>query len=76
MLHEQKKELHQLEAKIDTGRNNLKIKMDTNLIILQKETGLHVHDIERMQGLIARLALKKGDTQDELRRNKERSRKT
>ena len=76
LLHEQQKELNQLEAKIETGRHNLKIKMDKDLIILQKEIGLHVHDIERMQGLIARLATKKGETQDELRRNKEKSRKT
>jgi len=50
--------------------------MDKDLIILQKEIGLHVHDIERIQGLISRLAVKKGETQDELRRNKEKSRKT
>lgn len=76
LLLEQQKELNQLEAKIETGRHNLKIKMDKNLIVLQKEINLHVHDIERIQGLMRRLAVKKGDTQDELRRNKEKSRKT
>ena len=35
-----------------------------------------MHDIERMQGLISRMATMKGNIQDELRRNKEKSRKT
>ncbi len=66
----------QLEAKIETGRHNLKIKMDKDLIILQKEINLHVADIKRIQGLMSRLALKKGATADELRRLKDKSRKT
>ena len=57
----QQKELNQLEAKIDTGRHNLKIKMDKDLIILQKEINLHVADIERIQGLMSRLAVGKGN---------------
>ena len=68
--------MHQLEAKIETGRHNLKIKMDKDLTILQQEINLHVADITRIQGLMGRLALKKGMTADELRRNKEKSRKT
>jgi hypothetical protein len=66
----------QLEAKIETGRHNLKIKMDKELNVLQKEINLHVNDIKRIQGLISRLALIKGESQDELRRNKDRARKT
>jgi len=50
--------------------------MDKDLIILQKEINLHVADIKRIQGLMQRLALKKGDQQDELRRTKDKSRKT
>ena len=66
----------QLEAKIETGRHNLKIKMDKELNVLQKEINLHVNDIKRIQGLISRLAVKKGEVNDELRRAKERARKT
>ena len=50
--------------------------MDKDLIILQKEINLHVADIKRIQGLMQRLALKKGEQQDELRRTKEKSRQT
>jgi hypothetical protein len=65
-----------MEAKIETGRHNLKIKMDKDLIVLQKEINLHVADIKRIQGLMARVALKKGSIADELRRIKDKSRKT
>lgn len=68
--------MQQLEAKIETGRHNLKIKMDKELNILQKEIHLHVSDIRRIQGLMSRLAIKKGETNDELRRHKEKARKT
>jgi hypothetical protein len=37
-----------LRAKIDTGRNNLQIKMDKELMVLKKEINLHVADIERI----------------------------
>ena len=66
----------QLEAKIETGRHNMKIQMDKDLVVLQKQINLHVHDIERIQGFVSRLAVKKGETVDELRRNKEKSSKT
>ena len=70
------KEIHQLNAKIETGRHNLQIKMDKQLNVLQKEINLHVADIKRIQGLMATLAQQKGATADELRRIKEKSRKT
>lgn len=76
LLHKQKKEMLQLEAKIETGRHNLKIKMDKSLNVLQKEINLHVNDIKRIQGLMTRLAIMKGETLDELKRNKEKARKT
>lgn len=40
--------MKQLEAKIETGKHNLKIKRDKDLIVLQKQINLHVHDIERI----------------------------
>lgn len=43
----QKKEMIQLEAKIETARHNLKIEMDKELVVLQKQINLHVADIER-----------------------------
>lgn len=76
LLADQKKEILQLEAKIETGRHNLKIKMDKQLNVLQKEINLHVNDIKRIQGLMSRLAITKGKTNDELRRNKDKARKT
>jgi hypothetical protein len=66
----------QLEAKIETGRHNLKIKMDKELYRLQKEIGLHVNDIKRIQGLMSRLAVMHGKTNDEIKRNKEKARNT
>ncbi len=66
----------QLEAKIETGRHNLKIKMDKELNRLQKEIGLHVSDIKRIQGLMTRLARMHGETNDEIKRNKEKARNT
>ncbi len=68
--------MQQLEAKIETGRHNFKIKMDKDLNVLQKEINLHVSDIKRIQGLMSRLAIKKGETNDELRRHKDKARKT
>lgn len=65
-----------MESKIETGRHNLKIQMDKDLNVLQKEIGLHVSDIERMQGYISRTATMMGNSADELKRNKEKSRKT
>lgn len=50
--------------------------MDKSLNILQKEINLHVNDIKRIQGLMTRLAVMKGETLDELKRNKDKARKT
>lgn len=50
--------------------------MDKDLIVLQKQINLHVHDIERMQGFVSNIACNKGRVRDELLRGKERSRKT
>lgn len=65
-----------MEAKIETARHNLKIQMDKELVVLQKQINLHVADIERYQGFVSRLAITKGNTVEELRRNKEKARKT
>lgn len=45
---QQLKEIHQLRAKIETGKNNLQIKMDKELMVLKKEINLHVADIKRI----------------------------
>lgn len=66
----------QLEAKIETGRHNLKIKMDKELYRLQKEIGLHVNDIKRIQGLMSRLAIMHGKNHDEIKRNKDKAKGT
>mgnify|MGYP000120825034 CR=1 FL=1 len=50
--------------------------MDKALVVLQKEINLHVADIKRIQGLMATIALQKGAKADELRRIKDKSRKT
>ena len=50
--------------------------MDKEENILNKEINLHVNDIKRIQGLISKLSDKKGEVNDELRRNKDRARKT
>lgn len=76
LLATQKKEMLQLEAKIETGRHNLKIKMDKELYRLQKEIGLHVNDIKRIQGLMSRLAVMHGKHHDEIKRNKDKAKGT
>jgi hypothetical protein len=50
--------------------------MDEERNVLEKKINLHVKDIERIQGLMARLSKKKGQTVDELRRVKDQSKKT
>ena len=65
-----------MEAKIETARHNLKIEMEKELVVLQKQINLHVHDIERYQGFVSRLAIKKGNNVEELRRIKSKASKT
>ena len=50
--------------------------MEKDLDVLQKQINLHVNDIKRIQGLIKRLAIKKGLNADEIRRLKEKARNT
>ena len=68
--------MKQLEAKIETGKHSIKIQRDKDLIVLQKQINLHVHDIERIQGMMTIEAMRKGEKSDELRRIKDKSRKT
>ena len=65
-----------MEAKIETARHNLKIKMDKELTILQKQVNLHVSDVDRYQGFVTRIALNRGKVVEELRRDKEIARRT
>jgi hypothetical protein len=46
-----------LESKIETGRHNLKIKMDKDFVVLNKQINLHVSDIERYQGCVSKLGI-------------------
>ena len=50
--------------------------MDKELVVLQKQINLHVADIERYQGFVSSLAVTKGKKVEELRRDKEKARKT
>lgn len=50
--------------------------MDKELVVLQKQINLHVNDIERYQGFVRKLAVQKGTILEELRRDKEKARKT
>ena len=65
-----------MEAKIETARHNLKIEMEKELVVVQKQINLHVHDIEMYQGSVSRIAITKGNNVEELRRNKDKARKT
>ena len=68
--------MRQLEAKIVTGEHNLEIKKEKERRVLEKEISLHVGDIKRIQGAMKKLAIMKGSTLDEIRRGKEKARKT
>lgn len=57
-----------LESKLETGRHNLKIKMDKDFVVLNKQINLHVSDIERYQGAVSKLGIEKGKNRDELLR--------
>lgn len=67
------KELSELQLKNQTGYYALKIQMDQQYTRLQKEIKLHLNDITKNQNLALRLARKVGETRDELRRTKKKS---
>ena len=50
--------------------------MEKDLNVLQKSINLHVNDIKRIQGAVSNLAIKKGQTADELRRKKVMAKRT
>jgi len=52
--------MHQLESKIEAGRHKLKITMEKELNVLQKQINLHVHDLERYQGFVSNIETAKG----------------
>jgi len=70
---QQSKELSELQLKNQTGYYALKIKMDQQYTRLQKEIKLYLNDITKNQNLALRLARKVGETRDELRRTKKKS---
>ncbi|CAG9334521.1 unnamed protein product [Blepharisma stoltei] len=75
LLKEQEKEVQFALMKNTAALNKLKIKMQNAKTRLDKEIRLHIHDITKNQNLSSRLALKVGETRDELRRIKNKSRK-
>ena len=50
--------------------------LPNNVTPININRNLHVNDIKRIQGLIKRLAIKKGLNADEIRRLKEKARNT
>lgn len=73
LFNQQQKELAELQVKNQTGYNALKIKMDQQYTRLQKEIKLYLNDITKNQNLAVRMARKIGETRDELRRTKKKS---
>lgn len=73
LLREQEKELRQAQLKLQTAENALKIKKEQQFGRLQKEIKLYLNDITKGQNLARRLARKIGETRDELRRTKKKS---
>ena len=73
LIREQEKELRQVELKTQTAENALKIRKEQQFIRLQKEIKLYLNDITKGQNLATRLARKIGETRDELRRTKKKS---
>lgn len=73
LVREQEKELRQVELKTQTAENALKIRKEQQFIRLQKEIKLYLNDITKGQNLATRLARKIGETRDELRRTKKKS---
>jgi hypothetical protein len=49
--------MSQIEAKIETGRHKLKIEMDKELTVLQKQINLHVTDIQSIQGGVSKMGI-------------------
>jgi len=73
LLREQEKELRQAQLKLQAAENALKIRKEQQFSRLEKEIKLYLNDITKGQNLARRLARKMGETRDELRRTKKKS---
>ena len=74
LRNKQEKEMKQTEIKLKNAENNLIIKMKKEFDVLQKKKGLHENDIQRIQGITSKYAMKRGLTEGELKRKKSRAR--
>lgn len=57
-----------MQIKNEAAYNAMKIQMQAQYDVLQKEIKLYYHDITKAQNLSSKLAYKAGTTRDELRR--------
>ncbi|KAM3141064.1 hypothetical protein pb186bvf_006865 [Paramecium bursaria] len=73
LLFTQQKEREQLELKLQETEYKLIIQMKKDYDILLKKTNLHNNEINRIQGLATKNALKKGLQEGEAKRTKQRS---
>ena len=76
LLEVKQKELNELNAKIRDNKRLLEHTRELQMDIVNKKINLHVKDIERIQGLLTKHALKKAKTEDELRRTHNKAKKT
>ena len=71
---QQEKEVKELKLKIETAMYGLRIRKDQQFRRLQKEIKLYLNDIHRSHNSAIHFARKLGETRDELRRTKKKSR--
>lgn len=76
LLTVKKKEINELEAKINSNQRLLEKEREIQMVIVNKKVNLHVKDIERMQGLLSKYAQRRGKIEDELKRVRSNVRKT
>eukprot|EP00826_Nyctotherus_ovalis_P031071 TRINITY_DN2480_c0_g1_i3.p1 TRINITY_DN2480_c0_g1~~TRINITY_DN2480_c0_g1_i3.p1 ORF type:complete len:370 (+),score=132.43 TRINITY_DN2480_c0_g1_i3:520-1629(+) len=76
LLEVRQRELNELNAKIRDNKRLLERTRELQMDVVSKKINLHVKDIERIQGLLRKHALKKALTEDELRRVHSKAKKT
>ena len=76
LLAVKQKELNELNVKIRDNKRLLERTREIQMDVVNKKINLHVKDIERIQGLLIKYAVKKGSSEDELRRVHNNAKKT
>lgn len=76
LMEAKEKELNELNAKIRDSGRLLERTREIEMEKINKKINLHVKDIARMQGLLTKSAVKKGEIEDELRRFRANAQKT